>query len=87
MIKAVLFDFDGTLADSSSGIFHTALHTVRKLGIDKEYSNEDNAVSVTDLSGKSLGTHDMQAPVTNGLAPGVYILGKKGENAKKVIIR
>lgn len=41
MIKAVLFDFDGTLADSSSGIFHTALHTVRKLGIDKEYSNED----------------------------------------------
>ena len=41
MIKAVLFDFDGTLADSSSGIFHTALYTVRKLGIDKEYSNED----------------------------------------------
>ena len=41
MIKAVLFDFDGTIADSSEGIFYTALYTVRKLGIDKEYSEEE----------------------------------------------
>lgn len=41
MIKAVLFDFDGTIADSSEGIFYTALYTVRKLGIDKEYSDEE----------------------------------------------
>ncbi len=41
MIEAVLFDFDGTIADSSEGIFHTALYTVRKLGVDKEYSAED----------------------------------------------
>lgn len=76
--------------------YREAVHTVNfslqnanagVAGISGTYSNEDNAVSVTDLSGKSLGTYDMQAPVTNGLAPGVYILGKKGENAKKVIIR
>ena len=41
MAKAVLFDFDGTLADSSPGIYHTALYTVRKLGIDREYTDED----------------------------------------------
>ena len=41
MIKAVLFDFDGTIADSSEGIFHTALYTVRKLGITKEYTEEE----------------------------------------------
>ena len=44
MIKAVLFDFDGTLADSSSGIFHTALHTVRKLGKQKR-TFHDGALS------------------------------------------
>ncbi|MBQ0071179.1 MAG: Rid family detoxifying hydrolase [Spirochaetales bacterium] len=32
MIKAVLFDFDGTIADSSEGIFSCALKTVEKLG-------------------------------------------------------
>ena len=41
MVEAVLFDFDGTLADSSEGIFHTALYTVRQLGITKEYTSED----------------------------------------------
>ncbi len=32
MIKAILFDFDGTLADSSEGIFYTATKTMEKLG-------------------------------------------------------
>lgn len=41
MVKALLFDFDGTLADSSEGIFHTALYTVRKLGIIREYTASD----------------------------------------------
>ncbi len=41
MVKAVLFDFDGTLADSSAGIFHTALYTVRKMGIEREYSDDE----------------------------------------------
>ena len=41
MIKAVLFDFDGTVADSSEGIFHSALYSIRRLGIEKEYSDED----------------------------------------------
>ncbi len=41
MVKAALFDFDGTLADSSEGIFRTALLTVRKLGITREYSDEE----------------------------------------------
>ena len=41
MTEAVLFDFDGTLADSSAGIFHSALYTVRQLGVSREYSNEE----------------------------------------------
>ena len=41
MIEAVLFDFDGTLADSSEGIFRTALNTVRRLGIEREYTDEE----------------------------------------------
>ena len=41
MIKGVFFDFDGTIADSSEGIFHTALYTIRALGISKEYSESD----------------------------------------------
>ena len=41
MVKAVLFDFDGTLADSSEGIFHTALYTARRLGVEREYSDEE----------------------------------------------
>ena len=41
MIKGVVFDFDGTLADSSEGIFHTALYTVRALGDAKEYGESD----------------------------------------------
>lgn len=32
MIKGILFDFDGTVADSSQGIFNCALKTVEKLG-------------------------------------------------------
>ena len=40
MVKGVLFDFDGTLADSSAGIFHTALYSIRQLGITKEYGEE-----------------------------------------------
>lgn len=35
MIKAVLFDLDGTLFDSSSGIFHTANHTMKELGFEE----------------------------------------------------
>lgn len=41
MNEALIFDFDGTLADSSEGIFHTALYTVRKLGVEREYSEEE----------------------------------------------
>lgn len=42
MIKAVLFDFDGTIADSSEGIMSCALKTVETIGLDtsiytKEY--------------------------------------------------
>ena len=40
MVKGVLFDFDGTLADSSDGIFHTALYSIRQLGIAREYGEE-----------------------------------------------
>ena len=40
MVKGVLFDFDGTLADSSEGIFHTALYSIRQLGITQEYDEE-----------------------------------------------
>lgn len=32
MIKAVFFDFDGTLFDTSEGIFHCANYAMRKLG-------------------------------------------------------
>lgn len=35
MIKAVLFDLDGTLFDSSSGIFHTANYTMKELGFEE----------------------------------------------------
>ena len=38
MVRAVIFDFDGTLADSSPGIFATAIHTMRALGFQEEYS-------------------------------------------------
>ena len=41
MPEAMIFDFDRTLADSSEGIFHTALYTVRKLGVAREYTEED----------------------------------------------
>ncbi|MCR5732551.1 MAG: HAD-IA family hydrolase [Sphaerochaetaceae bacterium] len=34
MIKAVLFDLDGTLFDSSPGIFHTANYTMKALGFE-----------------------------------------------------
>ena len=35
MKKAVFFDFDGTIADSSEGIMECALETVEPLGYDK----------------------------------------------------
>ena len=39
MKKAVFFDFDGTIADSSEGIMECALETVEPLGYDKsQYS-------------------------------------------------
>ena len=41
MLDSVIFDFDGTLVDSSPGIFHTALYTVRELGITEEFSDAD----------------------------------------------
>ncbi len=34
MIKAVLFDLDGTLLDTSEGIFHTANYTMSALGME-----------------------------------------------------
>ena len=34
MKKAILFDFDGTLADSSEGIMECALETVGAIGYD-----------------------------------------------------
>lgn len=41
MLEAVLFDFDGTIADTSPGIFHTAIHAMRSLGFNDEYKDED----------------------------------------------
>ena len=41
MPEAMIFDFDGTLADSSEGIFHTAFFSFRKLGVTREYTEED----------------------------------------------
>ncbi len=40
MIKAVLFDLDGTLFDSSPGIFHTANYTMETLGFPTIDDNE-----------------------------------------------
>ena len=40
MVKAAIFDFDGTLADSSPGIFATAIYTMKELGFSGEYTNE-----------------------------------------------
>ena len=41
MKKAVFFDFDGTIADSSEGIMECALKTVQPLGYDTSiYSKE-----------------------------------------------
>ncbi len=40
MIKLVVFDFDGTIADSSPGIFATAKHTMEKLGYHEDYPVE-----------------------------------------------
>lgn len=41
MVKAVLFDFDGTIADSSEGIMACALRTVESIGYDTStYTNE-----------------------------------------------
>lgn len=37
MIRAVLFDLDGTLMDTSEGIFHTANYAVAKLGMEPVY--------------------------------------------------
>lgn len=34
MIKAVIFDFDGTICDSSEGIMECALNTVKSMGYD-----------------------------------------------------
>lgn len=40
MIKAVLFDFDGTLADSSHGIFSTSTKVVEEMGYKGPWSDE-----------------------------------------------
>ena len=41
MKKAVFFDFDGTIADSSEGIMECALKTVQPLGYDiSKYSKD-----------------------------------------------
>lgn len=56
-------------------------------GISGISQQMDQKVNVTDLSGKSFGTIDMQNPSASGLAPGVYILGKKDKITKKVIIK
>lgn len=41
MIKAVIFDFDGTVADSSEGIMESALRTVETIGYDRSLYTED----------------------------------------------
>lgn len=41
MIKAVLFDFDGTIADSSEGIMECALKTVAEIGYDTSIYTKD----------------------------------------------
>ncbi len=41
MIKAVLFDFDGTLADSSEGIFSTARKVMHDMGYSDEWSDRE----------------------------------------------
>ena len=41
MIKAVLFDFDGTLADSSEGIFSASRKIVKDMGYDKEWTEDE----------------------------------------------
>lgn len=40
MIKAVLFDFDGTLADSSEGIFFTSTSVMKELGYPGPWENK-----------------------------------------------
>lgn len=40
MIKAILFDFDGTLADSSEGIFYTATKTMDAMGYKGPWSEK-----------------------------------------------
>ncbi len=40
MIKAILFDFDGTLADSSEGIFYTATKTIESFGYKGPWSEK-----------------------------------------------
>ena len=41
MIKAVLFDFDGTLADSSEGIFYTSTKVMEELGFPGPWELSD----------------------------------------------
>ncbi len=41
MVKAVIFDFDGTIADSSEGIMESALRTVETIGYDRSLYSED----------------------------------------------
>ena len=41
MKKAILFDFDGTLADSSEGIMECALETVGAIGYDTSLYTTD----------------------------------------------
>ena len=41
MVKAVLFDFDGTVADSSEGIMDSALRSVETIGYDRSAYTKD----------------------------------------------
>ncbi len=41
MVKAVIFDFDGTICDSSEGIMESALKTVEGLGYDSSLYSRD----------------------------------------------